>query len=45
MGYDKERELIKALYPYQRWYDKVNKMSDAQIIALYMRFKAQGKLR
>lgn len=40
----KEREAVKAAYPSQKWITKVSKMSDAQVIAVYMRLKAQGKV-
>lgn len=40
----KEREAVKAAYPSQKWTDKVKKMSDAQIIAVYLRLKAQGRI-
>ncbi len=39
------REELKKVYPGQRWADKVNKMSDEQVVAIYIKFKAQGKLR
>lgn len=45
MGYDKEREAVKAVYPYQAWRDKVDKMPDNQVIALYKRFQRQNKLK
>lgn len=38
------REAVKQVYPYKTWYERVNKMTEAQVVALYMRFKAQGKL-
>lgn len=40
----KEREALKLVYRGQKWVDKVNKMTDAQVVAIYMRFKAQHKL-
>ena len=41
-----ERELIKSAYPTSlRWKDRVNKMTDAQVIAVYMRLKRDGKLK
>jgi hypothetical protein len=39
-----EREAVKAAYPSDRWKEKVDKMSPAQITAIYIRLKAQGKL-
>ena len=41
---NKERELLKKAYPGQRWIDKVNSMSDAQVIAVYFRLKKLGKI-
>lgn len=46
MGAEKEREIVKAKagqFPNQ-WAEKVNKMSDKQVIAIYLKLKAQGKL-
>lgn len=41
---EQEREEIKKVYPSQSWRDKVDKMSPAQVAAIYIRFKSQGKL-
>lgn len=41
---DAKREQLKKLYPGQGWKDKVNKMSDAQVQAIYLRLKSQGKI-
>lgn len=45
MGVEKEREAVKkiGLFPNQ-WKEKVNKMSDNQVLAIYLRLKSQGKL-
>ena len=45
MGVEKEREAVLkiGLFPNQ-WKEKVNKMSDNQILAIYLRLKSQGKL-
>lgn len=40
----KERELIKAVYPNKHWAKRVDEMSDEQVIAVYMRLKAQGAI-
>ena len=40
----KKREALKAVYPSKRWATKVNNMSDNQVIAVYLRFKSQGKV-
>lgn len=39
-----EREAVKAAYNSPKWAAKVDKMSDQQAIAVYMRLKAQGKI-
>jgi len=42
----KERTAIASAYPNSaRWQEKVKKMSDAQVIAVYKRLLAEGKLR
>ena len=38
------KEQVKQAYPYKTWWIKVDKMSDAQIYATYLRLKAQNKL-
>lgn len=40
----KEREALKAAYPGRQWLQKVAKMSDAQVTAVYLRLKKQGKV-
>ncbi len=40
-----EREEVKKVYPSESWASRVDNMSEAQITALYLKFKAQGKLR
>jgi hypothetical protein len=37
------RELVKQVYPTKTWADKVSKMSDSQVTAIYLRLKRQGK--
>lgn len=44
MADNKERELLKTVYPSKKWATKVDKMSDSQVVAVYMRLRAQGKL-
>ena len=39
----KRQELLKA-YDSPKWHDKVKKMSDAQVVAIYLRLKQQNKL-
>lgn len=45
MAYEKEREALKAAYSGPKWRQKVNKMSDGQVVAIHMRLKLQGKLK
>ncbi len=45
MSDHKEREAVKNAYPKSKtWAHKVDKMPEAQVIALYNRFRAEGKL-
>jgi len=39
-----EREQLKGVYKNPTWANKVDKMSEDQVIAIYLRLKAQGKL-
>lgn len=39
------REQVTKVYPGDRWADRVKKMSSAQIVAIYNRFKAEGKFK
>lgn len=41
---DKKREALKSAYSGKKWAAKVNKMSEAQVIATYLRLKGQGKV-
>lgn len=40
----KEREAIRQVYPGRKWSNKVDAMSDQQVAAVYLRFKAAGKV-
>lgn len=45
MGSNQERQELLKLYPTSdSWKDKVSKMSDRQVTAIYLRFKKEGKL-
>lgn len=44
MDINKTREAVIAVYGTPGWKQRVLKMSDSQVIAVYMRFRAQGKL-
>lgn len=39
-----QREAVKNLYPGAGWQNKVKVMTDKQIIAIYLRLKAEGKV-
>lgn len=43
-GCQREREALKGVYPNRRWYLKVNKMPDNQVLAIHRRFQQQRKL-
>ena len=40
----KKREALYGAYPSKNWKQKVNEMSDSQVIAVYLRLKGQGKI-
>jgi len=40
-----ERQLLKRAYPSKQWAQKVDKMSDAQVIAVLMRLKSKGIIK
>lgn len=39
-----KRSIIMKAYESESWKDKVLNMSDSQVIAIYLRFKGEGKL-
>ena len=39
-----KREALRGVYPYPKWQDRVDKMSDNQVHTVYARFLAQKKL-
>lgn len=41
----RERQAVLSAYPGKRWAEKVQKMSDNQIIAVYFRLKNNGKVQ
>ena len=45
MSIEKMRGIISRVYVSQFWKAKVNKMSDKQVYAVYMRFLEEGKLK
>lgn len=44
MGNNQDREQLKRAYPNKKWADKVDKMSDSQVVAVVLRLRQQGKL-
>jgi len=40
----KKREALKTAYSSPKWISKVNKMSEAQVTAVYLRLKSQNRL-
>lgn len=38
------RNLVKDVYKSKTWNAKIDKMSDGQVFAIYIRLKAQGKI-
>lgn len=39
----KEREWLKKAYPGPKWAEKVNKMTDGQVLAAYLRLQQNPK--
>jgi len=39
-----KREAVKKVYPGRRWARRVDAMSDANVIALFMKFQQQKKI-
>jgi hypothetical protein len=44
MGVNEMRDAIIKVYGSESWKNKVSKMSDAQVTAVYLKFKSSGKL-
>lgn len=44
MASRQQRELLKKAYPGKKWAKKVEKMTEAQVVAVYMRLKQQNKI-
>lgn len=39
-----KREALKGAYPGSSWIQKVTKMSETQVVAVYLNLKKQGKV-
>lgn len=44
MNVDEKRKAVMGAYAGKKWKDKVDKMSDDQVTAIYIRLKGQGKV-
>jgi hypothetical protein len=44
MDVNQMRELLYTAYPGQKWSDKVKKMTDDQVTAVFLRLRAQKKI-
>lgn len=44
MNDQEKRTTIRAVYKTASWQEKVDKMSDQQVVAIYMKFKSEGKV-
>lgn len=44
MASNQDRETLKKAYPSRKWAQKVDKMSDSQVVAVLMRLRAQNKI-
>lgn len=40
-----KRDELKLVYMSASWAQKVNAMNDQQVVAIYMRFKREGKVK
>lgn len=40
----KKREALKSVYHSESWVEKVKNMPDDQVVAVYLRLKAQNKV-
>lgn len=43
MSYEEMRAAIRDVYDTDSWKDKVDNMLDVQVVAVYLKFKNQGK--
>jgi hypothetical protein len=39
-----QREELKKVYSNKKWAEKVDAMSNSQVVAVYLRLKMQGKI-
>lgn len=43
MSYEEMREMIRGVYHTESWNEKVDRMQDEQVVAVYLKFKSEGK--
>ena len=41
---EQKREALKGAYPSVKWRERVDKMKDDEVIAIFLRLKQQNKL-
>jgi hypothetical protein len=41
---DNKKEQLKRAYPSKTWAEKVDRMSEGQAVAVYLRLKSQDKI-
>jgi hypothetical protein len=41
---DNKKEQLKKAYPSKKWAEKVDRMSEGQTVAVYLRLKSQAKI-
>lgn len=44
MNADEKRNVVKGAYKGDKWKQKVDNMTEEQVVAIYIRLKAQGKV-
>jgi hypothetical protein len=44
MNTAQKRDAIKSAYKSSKWHQKVNAMSESQIVAVYLSLQKQGKI-
>lgn len=45
MATNNERNELKKAYPSKKWAEKVDKMKDDQVVAIYARLRQQGVIK
>lgn len=42
---DQKRQAVASAYPSPRWKAQVRDMRDGQVVALYLKFKKEGRIK